>query len=530
MIGFLVRQQLRDVRLVAPLSMALAQTVIMKELAILADAPLLAIMLLMTRERATAFESALPLHARTLLLTRTAIVLVSVLVTLAIALVPAVQHRGILDARVSPLDVLAVATLAVLLPVCVRTADRRGAPLLALLFTWVALAGAGALLVITAPVAVRVLCYGVAIVGTGTLVWRRAPATFETVPTRGSVAASSSAQSSSAQSSSAQSSSAASFTSLRRWWTQLRDAATWEVLFSWLMALFIGVSGTPGMLFGLLAVQGFEPLRKRTQWSEGLPLSHAFRLNHRLLLGPVLCVVLFGAASNIARPLWPGLNALDEGAPYTRRIDGGFDSPTRVPFEYWAPARGDSAPVIRAAWGETAPAYTLKVFGVTYFNPYTVRATSSSAFLDWQFRRATQAVYGDELDRSTYQPDAAPRRVTFGLRMQLLEGSAMLLYTMLLLAMAIVQRPWMYARTILLRLQALMPIALAVQTLTDFTYQATGSSVTFALGQRALLQLNHYLNSVAPDSLVLVFVVALVPLVAMYVLLRVLAERVTPIR
>ena len=95
---------------------------------------------------------------------------------------------------------------------------------------------------------------------------------------------------------------------------------------------------------------------------------------------------------------------------------------SNVPFEFWQPVVGDSAPRISAPWGETIPARTVELFGSYYFNPYTALNVSSKRFADWQHHRATLAVYGVAMSREEYEAASGqlPPRRTRSARMQLL--------------------------------------------------------------------------------------------------------------
>jgi len=69
------------------------------------------------------------------------------------------------------------------------------------------------------------------------------------------------------------------------------------------------------------------------------------------------------------------------------------------PDEFLLPARADHAPVIQAPWGETIHPATNRLFKSDLYNPYTTGCNNSERFLDWQFARATTAVYGHPITR-----------------------------------------------------------------------------------------------------------------------------------
>jgi hypothetical protein len=63
-------------------------------------------------------------------------------------------------------------------------------------------------------------------------------------------------------------------------------------------------------------------------------------------------------------------------------------------MEFWVPVKAGKAPLIRAPWGETFQPSASRRFGFDIYNPYAVGCTNSRSFFDWQFSRATLAVYG----------------------------------------------------------------------------------------------------------------------------------------
>ncbi len=57
------------------------------------------------------------------------------------------------------------------------------------------------------------------------------------------------------------------------------------------------------------------------------------------------------------------------------------------------------APLIEAPWGEAFQPPVFRLYGFDIYNPYAVGCGNSERFLDWQFNRATVAVYGRPLPR-----------------------------------------------------------------------------------------------------------------------------------
>ncbi len=157
-------------------------------------------------------------------------------------------------------------------------------------------------------------------------------------------------------------------------------------------------------LFGSLVVFGsVDEQRKRLRGLVSLPISHRQRL--WLEIGPTfvpLCIGLvlgFGIRTLNPPPVY-------EVIPYgqeTTTPEEWHASPTRTSLVLWARAPKHSQPLITAPWGESVRADTLTLFGMTRFNPYTSREASSERFVDWQFQRASEVVYGRAFSLAGYE-------------------------------------------------------------------------------------------------------------------------------
>ena len=74
----------------------------------------------------------------------------------------------------------------------------------------------------------------------------------------------------------------------------------------------------------------------------------------------------------------------------------------RPPLEFWRILPAGQSPRIEAPWGETWLPTVQTVAGVAIYNPYSLGPANSRRFLEWQYRRATLAVYGQEVDFNDY--------------------------------------------------------------------------------------------------------------------------------
>lgn len=163
----------------------------------------------------------------------------------------------------------------------------------------------------------------------------------------------------------------------------------------------------------------------------------------------------------------------------------------------------------------------MSVLGRSFYNPYSARTQSSERFREWQFGRATTAVYGRlftlaEYDAKDFVP---PPRVTSSPRMYLLGGALTLTLT-LFMAWAVEFTNWqrrgrrpMLQTAITVTLWLLGFVFAAV---VDLYYLTThGSVVVIPLVKAWLLPLAY-----GPVSTPALLIGALVPIITMYGLLQ----------
>ena len=75
-------------------------------------------------------------------------------------------------------------------------------------------------------------------------------------------------------------------------------------------------------------------------------------------------------------------------------------SSMRLPLEYW---RFGSSQEIVAPWGERTKPDTHYILGLPLYDPYQFGAQNSPQFMEWQFRHATQAIYGQPISYEDYR-------------------------------------------------------------------------------------------------------------------------------
>ncbi len=175
-------------------------------------------------------------------------------------------------------------------------------------------------------------------------------------------------------------------------------------------------SGGIGILYfiGLLI---WMPIfvRPRVAWMAPLPISPRTRL--LLMLSPTF-VLSFSSAAIFANIPGARSGSLTTDAPGQYEDDINV---TRVAINHWHRYELGNTPNISAPWGESVLADTLSVYGVRIYNPFTISDGNSERFRDWQFARATTAVFGYPIAREEYRrlsaEDALPPTAARQLRL-----------------------------------------------------------------------------------------------------------------
>jgi hypothetical protein len=174
-------------------------------------------------------------------------------------------------------------------------------------------------------------------------------------------------------------------------WRQFLHARIWSsLIFAWLPAIF----GMP-LVLGPCLVPAAMTACQRLEWLLVLPVSRRRLLP--MLLVPWLCIVIatvsltgyFRAASQD-----PAVSTGHSDVWQEKAAAGPGTPNVLVPATFWNWAWGWEAPVIQSPWGETTQPRTFIRLGFAFYNPYSVAPHNSARFLDWQFARATEAVYG----------------------------------------------------------------------------------------------------------------------------------------
>jgi hypothetical protein len=154
--------------------------------------------------------------------------------------------------------------------------------------------------------------------------------------------------------------------------------------------LLISVWLLPLVQLAVARIDRFDPL----------PISRSLLFAH--IAVPILVAILGGAALG-------KLIAL--AGPHRMAQVRYQDCRVQVPFEYYEVAPTGFPPMIRAPWGEShTPAAhpVLSDTGPVIYNPYEKGPANSTRFVDWQMRRAVEAVHGIPVPRQLYNADYQP--------------------------------------------------------------------------------------------------------------------------
>jgi hypothetical protein len=249
-------------------------------------------------------------------------------------------------------------------------------------------------------------------------IWRQLPITFEVLPAK--LARQAPSDDSAAE-------------PALVWWPILRALFPLRTLLFLPMVVFMPLSGqwlyvSLFCFMPVLAAVGNMP------WVLGLPVRRGALLGGAVL--PWLTLLLLGVlGSNWFAPK-PAIR-LERAA--TDKI-----SDIRPPLEFW---RMGEAPVIEAPWGESWRPPTMRLLGIAIYNPYSFGPASSTRFFEWQFRRATTAVYGEAMDLADYQRHRPRSRPLLRqARLAILNLSACACWVMLLFSFAFTAMHWRFRR------------------------------------------------------------------------------------
>lgn len=250
-------------------------------------------------------------------------------------------------------------------------------------------------------------------------IWRRLPPSFEVLPAKLTPQVSSRGRTSAPA---------------LEWWPILRSLFQPRTLLFLPMVVFMPLGGQWlfASIFCFMPVMATLP---NMSWALNLPVRRGALLAATLL--PWLTLLLLGVLlSNWFAPKppirleWSASNRISEVRPQ---------------LEFW---RAGEAPVIKSPWGESWQPETVRLRSVAIYNPYSFGPDNSSRFFEWQFRRATEAVYGkaiDYADFKRYRPGVHP--LTRQARFAILNLAACASGVMLLANLIFAAMHWRFRRS-----------------------------------------------------------------------------------
>jgi hypothetical protein len=239
-------------------------------------------------------------------------------------------------------------------------------------------------------------------------------------------------------------------------------------------------------------------------WARGLPISRSALL--ALLVAPWLLVLTVN--------LTAGSLLFPSSVPIHYDYVADKLGSVVPPLEFWQIAREGKAPVIESPWHETWRPPVQTVAGVAIYNPYSMGAGNTRRFLEWQYRRATLAIYGREIPFNDYHPTTL-RPLKQQARFVVLNIAACLCWLLLLVNAVFLAMHWRvgihfpraaHFAGFLLLVPMLVPFILEV------VVTHPGSSLGTALMNAALLRV----LAVLPGGVAPVLLVAVLPLGILY--------------
>jgi len=217
------------------------------------------------------------------------------------------------------------------------------------------------------------------------------------------------------------------------WWPILRSLFQPVTLFFVPMVVFMPLGGQWlfGSMFCIFPVLTALP---RLPWAFGLPVRRGALLAAALLHWVTL--LLLGVVLG---------NWFAPKAPIRMEWSASHRVPdVRPPLEFW---RTGKAPIIESPWGESWQPETVRLRGIAVYNPYSFGPGSSERFCDWQFRRATEAVYGEAIDYAYYKSHRlGVRPLLRQARFAILNLSVCACWVMLLVNLVLAALHWRFRR------------------------------------------------------------------------------------
>ena len=403
------------------------------------------------QQRATLFQAALPIPACDLLRSRILALFAAVwLPATVVAMLFLLAGRPPADA-VTLLEIGAGTSVVVLATLSSRVRQVAGSQWAPAIAWAITCAAAWPVSRLMPPGAVLALCATVC-AALFWNIWRQLPSAFEVAPTK--LTPRVSRQGNTA---------APAFA----WWPILRSLYQPRDLFYFAMVAFMPI-GNQWLWVSLLCFPLMMSAMVHMSWVLSLPVRRGALLAAALLplVAPLLLGVLFNNWSGPRPPVtleWSASN---------RRSD------VRVPMAFWGTGK---APIIESPWGESWQPRVVQLGGVKIYNPYSFGPANSTRFFEWQFRRATKAVYGEAIDYADFKRRwPALRPLTRQARFAILDLAACAFGLLLMANLAFIATHWRFRRALDHGQQLLLALVLAPMTFVFLIDLAPGNDGAIA--------------------------------------------------
>jgi hypothetical protein len=206
--------------------------------------------------------------------------------------------------------------------------------------------------------------------------------------------------------------------------------SSWTYIPAFFMALMIGTSNP--FLFIWLGLQ-WKPIGRPSRWLSALPVSPRILISAAAL--PTLLAICGGDALNIHDKWFRADNVRGVSVRHSQEPE--CKTPNVLPtLEYWIPIRSGKAPLIDAPWGETFQPPVNRVMGFDIYDPYAVGCDNSRRFLEWQFNRATVAIYGRSIPLDKKVDPGVKQTAISALRTQVVAIASLMAFSLLSLLIA----------------------------------------------------------------------------------------------
>jgi len=202
------------------------------------------------------------------------------------------------------------------------------------------------------------------------------------------------------------------------WWPLIR------ALYPWQGQLWLGYACFMPLVSSLLMPLCFLPIliavgAQNFRWLFGLPLRRSTIL--AALVVPYLACWFTATAIDLNF-------GMDRSRPKSLHYEIAGETVNRIEsgFEFWRVAPNGVAPSIEAPWGETVRPELRSLYFFSLYDPFEAKPEHSARFRRWQFERATEAVYGQALTIEELSKQGRPRTVARTLKYELIEFGILL--------------------------------------------------------------------------------------------------------